>query len=406
MKLPSTRILATIVMEALLLIVVANLTSFYFYQDAQNRLSNAHEVRYRSYVLAGELRTSSNDLTNLARLFVVTGKASFRSEYEEVLAIRAGKTARPQDYNRIYWDFVIAGRQKPHLDGPAIAFGDLIRSVGRISGAEFAMLKQAEERSNALAKIETVAMNAAVGLFEDANGAFTRHGDPDRVRALDMMFSDDYLRLKAEIMDPIDQFFVLMDKRTSLTVLEIGGDVSLYGTLTIVFMAMLVVLSLISGWSALRLRHLNEEKWTTSLLQAGWTAVPNIIIKKQATLGLDPIDLNIVIHLLHSWTTADELPSPTVDMIAKEIGVSVRTVQKHIGDLQDSGLITRVERRYTRFGSAANLYSLDGLIRATMPFTDPEAPVAASLSEPAGAVASRLWWWQRLLARIEVGRRG
>lgn len=410
MRLPSARILATMLAEAVVLIVFATLASFFLYQGAQNRLSSAYEARYRSYLLASEMRTSSDDLTSLARLYVVTGDPKFRQEYNDVLAIRDGREPRPREYNRIYWDFVSAGTEKPRPDGPVESFEDMIRGAG-FTGAEFAALKQAEDRSNALAKREDVAMNAAAGLFADETGAFVRHGEPDRKSAVDLMFSSDYLKMKADIMAPIDQFFGLMDKRTNLAVVEAADDVRLYRALTIVFLVMLAVLSFGASWSVLRLRHLNEEKWTTPLLQSGWSAIPNIIIEKQAALGLDPIDMNIVIHLLHSWTSADEPPSPTVEVIAKEIGVSVRTVQKHIAELQTSGLITRVERRNTRLGSAANLYSLDGLIRAAMPFTTSPVPALPQVRETPGdmdgtAVEDRRGVWGRLMIRLGLTERG
>lgn len=411
MRLPSTRVLATMLVEGLLLIVFASIASFFFYQDAQNRLSTAYEIRYRSYILAGELRTSSDDLTNTARLYVVTGDKKFRREYEEILAIRAGLRPRPEEYNRIYWDFISADRDKPRPDGAIESFEDRIRRAG-FTGAEFAMLKQAEDRSNDLADREAVAINAVNGVFRDDSGAFAKRGAPDRELAIDMMFSADYLKVKAEIMEPIDKFFSLMDKRTNLAVVEAAASVSQYRILTFVFLTMLAVLSLgSSGW-VLRMRHLNEQKWTKPLLQSGWSAIPNIIIKKQAVIGLDPIDMNIVIHLLYSWTSADELPNPTVETIAKEIGVSVRTVQKHIADLQESGLITRVERRNTRLGSAANLYSLDGLIRAAMPFTVNGAPPEINQGEPFGkaqeaitAKAAPARFWSRVLSALGLAGR-
>ena len=37
----------------------------------------------------------------------------------------------------------------------------------------------------------------------------------------------------------------------------------------------------------------NEKKWTPTLMKAGWSAIPNIIIEKQRALGLDALDVNI-----------------------------------------------------------------------------------------------------------------
>ena len=401
MKFPSSRVLALICTEWLLIVVAANLASFFLYQDAQKQLSTAYNMRYQSYALAGELRTSSDDLTRLARTYVVTGERKYEEEYWDVIAIRNGERPRPVEYNRVYWDFVSAYGGKPRPDGEKASFEELLRRAG-FTGGEFAKLKEAEDRSNELAKMENVAMNAMKGIYSDDSGAFVEHREPDQKAAVALLFSDDYHRKKAEIMRPIDEFFGLMDRRTNRAVAEAEANVTQYRTLTIVFLGILCVGALAAIWSVLRLRYVNEEKWTKFLLQSGWSVIPNIIIEKQAVLGLDPIDMNIVVHLLHSWTIADELPSPTVEMIAKEIGVSVRTVQKHMADLQASGLITRIERRNTRLGSAANRYSLDGLIRAATPFTGHDLESANASAPPAAGTAARVFSRLGLRIRLRV----
>jgi DNA-binding transcriptional regulator YhcF (GntR family) len=112
----------------------------------------------------------------------------------------------------------------------------------------------------------------------------------------------------------------------------------------------------------------NEAKWSKPLMEAGWNAIPSIIIEKQAALGLDAIDMNIVVHLSNYWWHADNLPCPSIETIAKAVGVKPRTVQKRIKALHAVGLLTRTERRKTRFGSDTNLYSFEGLIEAAVPY--------------------------------------
>ena len=41
----------------------------------------------------------------------------------------------------------------------------------------------------------------------------------------------------------------------------------------------------------------NEKKWSKPLMAAGWNVIPNIIIEKQEALGLDALDMNIILHL-------------------------------------------------------------------------------------------------------------
>jgi len=115
---------------------------------------------------------------------------------------------------------------------------------------------------------------------------------------------------------------------------------------------------------------INEKKWSKPLWSAGWSGIPNIIIERQEALGLDPIDMNIILHLTQHWWRADNPPSPSVGKIAKALGLGPRTIQKHIKRLEDAKLIERVERRNGGYGSQTNLYKLDGLIAAAKPYAE------------------------------------
>lgn len=112
----------------------------------------------------------------------------------------------------------------------------------------------------------------------------------------------------------------------------------------------------------------NEQKWTKPLMDAGWNAIPSIIIERQAALGLDALDMNIIVHLSNYWWTADNLPHPSVEKIAKAIGVNPRTVQKRIKALEELNIIERQQRRKTPKGSDTNLYDFTGLIAAATPY--------------------------------------
>jgi len=114
--------------------------------------------------------------------------------------------------------------------------------------------------------------------------------------------------------------------------------------------------------------HVNEKKWTKPLMEAGWSAVPSILIEKQQALGLDPVDMNIILHLIQYWWHPEILPHPSVGTIADAIGRDSRTVQRRITALADLGFLERIERRTSRNGSDTNLYSFKGLIEKLQPY--------------------------------------
>lgn len=97
-------------------VVILNLVALLGVISVQDELIEASEKRYQSYMLADELRQSSDDLTRLARTYSVTGDSRYVDQYNAILDIRNGKAPRPMDYERIYWDFVAVNNQKPRPD--------------------------------------------------------------------------------------------------------------------------------------------------------------------------------------------------------------------------------------------------------------------------------------------------
>lgn len=120
-----------------------------------------------------------------------------------------------------------------------------------------------------------------------------------------------------------------------------------------------------SGDSQLRV---NEKKWSRALMKAGWTVFPNVLFERQQALGLDPLDINILLHIASYWWSESGKPHPSKVTIAKAIGVDPRTVQRRIAALEAAKLIRREERRISKSGSKTNVYHLDGLIEAAKPY--------------------------------------
>lgn len=135
--------------------------------------------------------------------------------------------------------------------------------------------------------------------------------------------------------------------------------------------------------------RVNEKKWSKTLMDAGWTVIPSIIIEKQASFGLDALDMNIILHLVQYWWLPENLPHPSVGTIATAVGVRPRTVQKRIKALEELGLMKREERRYTKNGSTTNLYSFEGLIEAAKPFAKEKQAEKAKTQEAKKARIAR-----------------
>ena len=135
--------------------------------------------------------------------------------------------------------------------------------------------------------------------------------------------------------------------------------------------------------------RVNEKKWTPGLWKAGWTALPDVVFERQQALGLDPLDINILLHIASYWWRRDSKPFPSKVTIAKAIGVDPRTVQRRIADMEKDGLVRREERRVVGHGSKTNIYHLDGLIAAAKPYAQEKIEKRARENAERAARAAR-----------------
>ena len=156
-----------------------------------HNLNQSQKQRYLSYLAADELRQSSDDLTRMVRTYVMTKDPRYEEMYWDILAIRSGQKARPIRYENIYWDFMAFTHTKPRADGPKISLHEMMEDLG-FTQEEFAKLSEAETHSNNLVKTEMIAMHAMKGEFLDAEGEFTKKGEPDHEYARAILYDDSY----------------------------------------------------------------------------------------------------------------------------------------------------------------------------------------------------------------------
>ncbi|MBL0614432.1 methyl-accepting chemotaxis protein [Aeromonas veronii] len=178
---------------------------FFAYSWAGKQLEESYRQQYVSYLLADELRQSSDDLTRLGRTYVITKDPAYEQQYMRILAIRNGEQPRPDGYNRIYWDFVAANGQNPRPDSNVRrGLIDLMKDAGFTDG-ELAKLNEAKNNSDALVNTEV----AAFKLVQQSDG------DPvaSQQKAIAMMHDKAYHQNKGRIMSPIDDFYVMMEQR-------------------------------------------------------------------------------------------------------------------------------------------------------------------------------------------------
>ena len=187
-------------------------------RQSLDNVAKTQNRRFKSTLLADELRQSSDDLTKFARIFVQTGDEKFKEYFYQVLAIRDGKMLRPNIDGTIYWDFITTKKDSPLSVsyGQAVSFPKKMIQLN-FSQEEFELLEEAKRRSDNLAKIENRAFYALKGRYwDESTKDYTRPGPVNKKLATSLLYDDNYFETKALIMEPIAKFQKNVNSRTAI----------------------------------------------------------------------------------------------------------------------------------------------------------------------------------------------
>jgi methyl-accepting chemotaxis protein len=340
--------------------------------------AEAESRRTLSLQLADELRQSSDDLTRLARTYVVTGDPKWEAQYFEVLDIRNGKKPRPSGYEQIYWDFLAAG-QLPSKSGPTTTkpLLEMMKDAG-FTDAEFAKLREAAGNSDDLVKTETIAMNLVKGLGADDKGQFTVKVEPDRARAAAMMHDLAYHQYKAKIMKPVDEFLVMLDERTRLDVDKAGDRARMWFlALAVAALGMAVMSVAILGWIM---------RW----LKARLGAEPSVVVQVVHGVADGRLDQPLL-HAQHQRGSVMD----SLAMMARKLSLTVHQVRlgadtvasaSHQIAHGNTDLSNRTEQQASSLQeTSASMEQLGSAVSRNAE----SARVAAGLAREASDVASR-----------------
>ena len=90
-----------------------------------------------------------------------------------------------------------------------------------------------------------------------------------------------------------------------------------------------------------------RDKWGQTLdHSSGFQIVPNLLLAEQNRLGLSSTDLVVLLHLNRYWWTRDQNPFPSSAWIATQMGLRVRSVERHLKRLEEEKLIQRQAPRW------------------------------------------------------------
>jgi DNA-binding transcriptional ArsR family regulator len=108
--------------------------------------------------------------------------------------------------------------------------------------------------------------------------------------------------------------------------------------------------------------QISDKKWSKPVMKLGFCIIPSVLLQAQQRLGLNPAQLVVLLQLIEFWWREDNKPFPSKQTLSARIGLGPRQIQRHIADLEQAGLVKRIERRAVHHGKLSNEYDLSGLV--------------------------------------------
>lgn len=223
--------------------------------------------RFHSYLLADELRQTSDDLTKMVRLYVMTKDKKYKKSFFDILKIREGEIKRPANYHQIYWDLVHFSDKPFPLEDKRSLKKEMIRQKFTIE--EFNLLIDAKSESDDLVKMEMSAIHAIEGKYDDGTSTYQIQGQTDQELAQKLVFGTAYMEAKARIMTPIQTFLTMVEERTKLESINLNKRFknALIVSISIAILATLImIISIVKTLTHLSKLNKENEKLLLNIL--------------------------------------------------------------------------------------------------------------------------------------------
>ena len=183
---------------------------FILYSTSERSINSANFNKHQTWLLIDELRESSDELTLMARNYIIDGDPKYKKFHQSILKIRDGTMARPVNYNTTYWDLYYDQLLPPRLQNTQNKSLLSLIHESRFTEEELIKISNIFESSKQLTKTEE---NAFL-VFE------SKLPNPEiaREKALKLLFDKSYIGTKRKIMETVDGLFLVTAARTEAIV--------------------------------------------------------------------------------------------------------------------------------------------------------------------------------------------
>ena len=122
-------------------------------------------------------------------------------------------------------------------------------------------------------------------------------------------------------------------------------------------------------------------RFGNEILQAGFTAVPNLVLDHYGTLGITSAEMMFVIHVWQYWWT-EKNPYPSLQAIADRMATSRRQVRRYTESLKEKGLLRVNERRQPGLGQVSSEYDFAPLIEQVLHLASKDNGARTEMTSP------------------------
>jgi len=147
----------------------------------------------------------------------------------------------------------------------------------------------------------------------------------------------------------------------------------------------------------------SADKWGKQVIALGFCLVPSLLLRAQQRIGLNPTQLAVLLQLCDFWWDKERKPFPSKDTLAQRLSLSERQVQRYIAELEQAGLVQRIERRSSNGGKLSNTYDLTGLVKRLQEL-EPEFRVIEENAKAARKAVTKRGYKASIILGAEAAR--
>ena len=312
--------------------------------DVNSELNEITNQRRSMRKLSEEMRMTSEFLTRFSRRYVLKKDPKVHDWYNQILDIRDGKIAKPGNYNTLYWDLVSVGLEST----PDIKNTNgipLTTEFSRVSFSNIATQKliESKTKSDALSRMESIAMHAINGEYDDGTGSFKILKKPDERFATKIITDDAYLQAKAEVVKPLADVARIIDEESKEKIDELEKtSTALTQIQTLLSLGLLfwATLGAFYLYKRVALRLVNLDKAVKAINRGNFTI--NLQTSGRDEIGQVGETLNKLIFSINDSFKELESKSTALEGVSKELQIERDQTEKLLYNILPAVIASRI----------------------------------------------------------------